>query len=137
MASDNNDLFISHYFCSALHWRWPQSSLQASISGRLISPLPTVIPKPEAPYSWPLFVSLCIQGVVTAAPKTVAFWAGIVTQSRQRSKPCATAGSEGGLAEGRGLRGLRSRIRLCHRSPQGARGTRLPAIAVSGSPAAL
>lgn len=74
--------------------------------GRLSSPLPEVNPKPSAPHTRSVFVSFCIQGVVTAAPKTVAFWAGTLIQSRQRSQPCATGGSEGGLAFRGPIKGL-------------------------------
>lgn len=46
-------------------------SLQVKPTGlhpeRSLSPIPEVNPKPSAPYSWPLFVSVCFQGVVTAA----------------------------------------------------------------------
>lgn len=75
-------------------------------TGRLVSPWPRANPKPSPPYTWPLFVSFRIQGVVTAVPKTVAFGAGTLLQNRQRNKPSARGGSEGGLVEQRGLWGL-------------------------------
>lgn len=120
---------------SALPWAGgsPNQAFRPPSTERLISSLPAMNPKPSAPYTWPLFVSFCIQGVVTAAPKTVAFWAGTVIQ---RSQPCVTGSSEGGLAKWRGLKGLRSRVCVCHQWPWGT-GSRAPSYPHSWQPGIL
>lgn len=105
----------------------PGQAARPPSTARLITPLPMANPKPSAPYIWPLFVSVCIQGVVTAAPKTVAFGAGTVIQSRQRSQPC---GGGGGQAEQRGLKEVKG-------LPLSSVGPQLPAPPTSESPGNL